>query len=193
MCIRDRLNDGLNETAGPFEVDIEAGTYDIIVQSFDTHDVQSEIGIGTQPEEQFHIVLDSGYRSPATNDIPDDVNTATTVFRGQTVEASSTLTLEHLDVGGINSVFPLSVCFVEADEAPATPGVECETHEDAEADAADATDPAADGEPATADGEVAAVDGDVPLGPDGCPVEVIDGDVVAVSYTHLTLPTIYSV
>ena len=105
------LNNGVDNTAGPFEVELEAGTYTIVVESSDDHDAQ--IGVGTQPDESFHIVLDSGYISPATNDIPDEENTVTTVFTGQEIEASSSLVLEHALIGGVNSVFPESVCFIQ--------------------------------------------------------------------------------
>ena len=74
------LNNGVDMTAGPFPVELEAGTYTIVVESYDNHDDQVELGIGTQPDERFHLVLDSGYRSAATNDIADDENTVTTVF-----------------------------------------------------------------------------------------------------------------
>ena len=113
------LNNGVDDTAGPFDVDLEAGTYTIVVVSTDDHDVQ--VGIAEQPEEQFYLVLDSGYRSPATNDVPADANTVTTVFTNQTIDASSSLVLEHVRQGNVNSVFPSSVCFIQ--ESAATPDV----------------------------------------------------------------------
>lgn len=171
------LNNGNNDTAGPFDVDIEAGTYNIVVQSFDNHDAQADLGLAPQPEEQFHIVLDSGYRSPATNDVPADENTATTVFRDQTVEASTSLTLEHTRVGNINSVFPISVCFIEAGSDAPLPGVVCESLAETAEGRADAAVGGNEGDGDAADGGDA-VDGDPVIGPDGCPVEVVAGDVV---------------
>ena len=123
------LNNGQNDTAGPFSIDIDAGTYTIIVESFDDHDAQ--VGIGTQPEEQFYLVLDSGYRSPATNDIADDQNSVTTTFTGQVIDASSSLVLDHARLGGVNSVWPRSVCFVQEVPADIAPAVDCTTAPDA--------------------------------------------------------------
>ena len=144
------LNDGISNTAGPFDLALDAGTYTITVISYDDHDLQPEIG--TQPEESFHIVLDSGYRSPATSDIPDDVNSVTTVFEGQVIEDSTTITLEHVGIDfGVNSVQPLEICFGEdGGDAPDDAAVEvCATSEVAEADADVATDEAAIEEVAT--------------------------------------------
>ncbi len=123
------LNNGQNDTAGPFSIDIDAGTYTIIVESFDDHDAQT--GIGTQPEEQFYLVLDSGYRSPATNDIADDQNSVSTTFTGQVIDASSSLVLDHARLGGVNSVWPRSVCFVQEVPAETAPAVDCATAPDA--------------------------------------------------------------
>ncbi len=105
------LNNDNSPTAGPFDVEIDAGTYTVSVVTSDVHDVFSG---EPQLEEQLHIVLDSGYRSPVTDDIPEDVNEITTVFTGQVIEDSASLTVEHAQIGfGINSLFATSVCFTE--------------------------------------------------------------------------------
>ena len=104
------LNDDVHNIAGPFDIDLAAGTYDITVISHDNHDTQ--VGVGTQPEESFYFTLDSGYISGVTNDIPDDQNTAVSSFTGQVIGDSSSITLHHIsNADGINSLSPQSICF----------------------------------------------------------------------------------
>ena len=103
------LNDGISNTAGPFAADIPAGTYTVTLVSHDHHDTQ--VNVPSQLGEQYHVVLDSGYISPASNDIPDDSNAMTTVFVGQEIEASSEIGVQHAGAPGINSVDVLCVGF----------------------------------------------------------------------------------
>ena len=72
------LNDGISNTAGPFPADIPAGTYTVTLIGHDSHDTQ-EAG-PSQTGEQFRVVLDTGYTSALSIDIPDDANTSTTVL-----------------------------------------------------------------------------------------------------------------
>ena len=173
------LNNGFDDTAGPFEVDLEAGTYTIVIESSDDHDVQ--VGIAEQPVESFHLVLDSGYRSAATNDVPQDGNTVTTVFTDQVIEASSSLVLEHARVGNVNSVFADSVCFIEqTSDAPDAGPVDCVT-QDVGADAADDAAPAEEADTDAAgdagadadDADADDADAGVEIG-DAVPAEVCD-------------------
>ena len=104
------LNNGVNNVAGPFNVDIPAGVYDVTLIGYDFHNEQPNVG--TQPGEQFVVELNNGYVSPPSADIPDEVNSSTAVHRGQTISgAATTLTLRHLGVPGVNSVDPACVGF----------------------------------------------------------------------------------
>ena len=103
------LNDGISNSAGPFPIDLPAGTYTVTLVSHDFHDEQYDVP--TQPGEQYVVVLDSGYVSPPSNDIPDDQNEMTTTHTGQVVPASTAITVRHLGVPGINSVDVLCVGF----------------------------------------------------------------------------------
>ena len=119
------LNDDVHNIAGPFDIDLAAGTYDITVISHDNHDTQ--VGVGTQPEESFYFTLDSGYISGVTNDIPDDQNTAVSSFTGQVIGDSSSITLHHIsNADGINSLSPQSICFTSTNPT-APPAVTAET------------------------------------------------------------------
>ena len=119
------LNDDVHNIAGPFDIDLAAGTYDITVISHDNHDTQ--VGVGTQPEESFYFTLDSGYISGVTNDIPDDQNTAVSSFTGQVIGDSSSITLHHIsNAAGINSLSPQSICFTSTNPT-APPAVTAET------------------------------------------------------------------
>ena len=143
------LNNGIDDAAGPFAAELAAGTYTITVVSEDFHSTQ--VGVGTQPAEQFHILTDSGYRSPATNDIADDSDTVTTVFTGQAIDDTTSISLVHALIGdAVNSVSPISACFEAEIETEVAGIVEeavvCDTDDAATADDGDAAagDAAAD-------------------------------------------------
>ena len=111
------INDGISTSAGPFAIDLPAGTYTVTLVSNDHHDTQ--INAETQPGETYHVVLNSGYVSPASTDIPDDLNDMTTTFTNQKIEASTTISVKHSGVPGINSVNVLCIGFTpEAAIAP---------------------------------------------------------------------------
>jgi hypothetical protein len=103
------LNDGMSNTAGPFAIELPAGTYDVLVQSHDAHDLHP--GQTEQTQEQWYFTLDSGYVSPVTTDVSDDSNIAIDEFDGQVIAASTSITLQHLGQGGTNSVDPVCVGF----------------------------------------------------------------------------------
>lgn len=103
------LNDGISNTAGPFAIELPAGTYDVLVQSHDAHDLHP--GQSEQTQEQWYFTLDSGYVSPVTTDVADDSNIAIDEFDGQDIAASTSITLQHLGQGGTNSVDPVCVGF----------------------------------------------------------------------------------
>lgn len=111
------LNDGVSNRAGPFDIELPAGTYTITLIADDHHDTQ--VGVGPQPGEQFHVILDSGYVSGDSIDIPDDENTTTTTFTNQVIGDSTQITVEHGGMPGINSVSPVCVGFT-----PSEPPVE---------------------------------------------------------------------
>ena len=101
------LNDGVSNAAGPFPADIPAGTYTVTLVSHDDHDDDSP----SQTGEQYHVVLDSGYTSPVSTDIPDSASTMTSTFHGQRINASTTISVVHAGAPGINSVNVLCVGF----------------------------------------------------------------------------------
>ncbi len=103
------LNDGISNSAGPFAIDLPAGTYSVTLVSHDSHDAQD--GVPTQPGEQYVVVLDSGYVSPPSTDIADDQNDMTTTHAGQVIEASTAISVRHLGGDSINSVDVLCVGF----------------------------------------------------------------------------------
>ena len=113
------LNDGISDSAGPFSIELPAGTYTVTTESFDDH--AAHPGQVEQTAEQWYIVLDSGYVSPLTSDVPEDGNFVADTFANQTIEASSSITLRHRGEGGVNSVSPLCVGFTTvavAEEVP---------------------------------------------------------------------------
>lgn len=95
------INDGISNDAGPFSIELPAGTYDVTVLFSDHHDQQPD---PHQPNEQFHVRLDSGYLSPPSVDLPDDSNAGGHTFAGQQIAAASQISVHHLGVGGVNSV-----------------------------------------------------------------------------------------
>jgi len=137
------LNDGISDMTGPYAIDLPAGTYTVTLVAHDHHDTQ--VGIPTQPGEQYVVVLDSGYTSPPSTDIADDATVTNTVFTGQVIGASTAITVRHGGVQGINSVDVVCVGFtLEADsddtiEEPSAPGMP--TEPDVEEPVQDISDP----------------------------------------------------
>jgi LPXTG-motif cell wall-anchored protein len=135
------LNDGISDMAGPYSIDLPAGTYAVTLVAHDHHDAQ--VGVPTQPGEQYVVVLDSGYTSPPSTDIADDATVTTTIFPGQVIGASTSITVRHGGVPGINSVDVVCVGFtpeadsdaviegpsIPADDVPAQPDIEAPAEE----------------------------------------------------------------
>jgi len=96
------INDGQNTSAGPFVIDLPAGTYDITLLSNDNH--PSATYQTEQTQEQWYFVLDSGYQSPPTNDVPNDRQEIITNLGEVELSAATAITVEHLREGGLNSV-----------------------------------------------------------------------------------------
>ena len=115
------LNDGISNSAGPFPIELPAGTYDVTLVAHDSHSTQSSVE--TQPGEQFTVQLDNGYVSPPSLDIPDDADSTTTVHGSQEIPtAASAISVHHLGVPGINSVDVVCVGFDPiADTTPVEP------------------------------------------------------------------------
>lgn len=114
------LNDGISHQAGPFSINLPAGTYDVVMQSGDSHSTQD--GQIDQEAERWWFELDSGWHSTATEDLPDELDANVTTMAGQVIPASTSITLHHLGQGGINSVNPLCVGFTQVTELPGDPG-----------------------------------------------------------------------
>ena len=102
------LNDGISETAGPYTIELPPGTYDVTMRSHDAHDQHPG---QLQNAEQWYFVLDSGYTSPRTPDIPDDENIVSLTVPGQRIDASTSITVRHNGTGSINSVDVVCVGF----------------------------------------------------------------------------------
>lgn len=96
------INDGHSTSAGPFAIDLPAGTYDITMLSDDNH--PSATYQTQQTQEQWYFVLDNGYQSPPTNDVPNDRQEIMTNLGEVELSAATTITVEHLREGGLNSV-----------------------------------------------------------------------------------------
>lgn len=103
------LNDGISNSAGPYPIDLPAGTYTVTLVAQDHHSTQPDIP--SQANEQYRVVLDSGYASPASTDIPDDADTTTTVVSGQVIGRSNAISVHHIGTPGINSVNVVCVGF----------------------------------------------------------------------------------
>lgn len=114
------LNNGVDDVAGPFPIDLAPGTYDITMRSRDAHDEHYQ---PEQENEQWYFTLDSGYTSAPSTDISTDQNNSSTNLSAQEIGASTSVTVHHLRSGGVNSVDPICIGFTTAlaadDEAPA--------------------------------------------------------------------------
>lgn len=56
-------NDSINTVNGPFDIELPAGTYDVVFQTCTATD---------DVNQQWYVALDSGYVSPTTLDIAED-------------------------------------------------------------------------------------------------------------------------
>lgn len=96
------INDGISTSAGPFVIDLPAGTYDITMLSNENHPYptyQTE-----QTQEQWFFVLDNGYVSPPTDDVPNDSENVVTNIGEVELAAATAISVKHLGEGGLNSV-----------------------------------------------------------------------------------------
>lgn len=118
------LNDGISTSAGSFTIALPAGTYDVTMVSHDAHDEHP--GQDDQTQEQFYFTLDSGYTSPPSNDIPNDVNDMTTIVGAQEIGDTTSITVHHLGQGGVNSVDVRCVGFTTVQVAGPDPEPEPE-------------------------------------------------------------------
>jgi hypothetical protein len=91
------INDGISTSAGPFAIALPAGTYDIEMWSNDNHptpDYQTD-----QIEEQWYFMLDNGYVSPVTLDVPNDQQAIVTSVGEVTLDAATAISVHHRLVG----------------------------------------------------------------------------------------------
>lgn len=107
------LNDGISDSAGPFAITLPAGTYDITMLSNDNHPSPDYQPLQTQ--EQWYFTLSSGYVSPPTNDIPNDQTHMVTRVGAVELASASSITVEHLRQGNINSVNVECIGFTPVD------------------------------------------------------------------------------
>jgi hypothetical protein len=113
------LNDAISTSAGPFTIALPAGTYDITMHSNDNH--PSATYQTEQTQEQWFFELDSGYVSSPTDDIPDDQTTMITTIKNAQIDASTAITVKHLEQGAINSVNVECIGFTPSEVAIAGP------------------------------------------------------------------------
>ena len=115
-------NDGSHSVAGPFEVELAEGSYDVIFQS--SSSASNDTGESQDNNsQQWFVVLDSGYVSPVTSDITDDASYVVDVFEGQAIATSTSMTLQHVGGAGPNIVDPICVGFTPSREAVQVPDV----------------------------------------------------------------------
>lgn len=108
------LNDGISDSAGPFTIDLPAGTYDVTLVSHDSHSSQPD---PHQTEEQWFVELAAGWTSPLTPDLADELDDDRVIFSALEVPASTQITVRHRGVGGVNSIDVVCVGFTPAPEA----------------------------------------------------------------------------
>ncbi len=114
------LNDGISDSAGPFSIDLPAGTWDVTLVSHDNHSSHDQ---PEQTEEQWYVQLGDVWTSPLTRDLPDDLDTITSTFMNQTIGAATEISVHHRGVGTVNSVDVVCVGFT-ASAPPAEPDAE---------------------------------------------------------------------
>lgn len=105
------LLDSSAPVGGPYELVLAAGTYDMIFQSTITSDSGGGAG-------QWNVILDSGHISPTTTEIVDGDSYIIDVFEGERIEATTSLTIHHVDG---QPVVPVCVGFTPvspSDESP---------------------------------------------------------------------------
>ncbi len=113
------INDGISTSAGPFAIGLPAGTYDITLVSDDNHPYptyQTE-----QTQEQWFFMLDNGYVSPPTQDVPSDSQKIVTSFSAVEIAEAKTVTVQHLGEGGVNSVNVSCIGFTTSEVEVAAP------------------------------------------------------------------------
>ena len=101
------LDNSTQASAGPFSVNVPAGTYDIIVSTWNGF-----TDIPDQTMEQWFFETDSGYTSPLTSDSSPAL-LQNQEFQNQTIGATTSVTLFHKAPGmdSVNSVHPLCIGF----------------------------------------------------------------------------------
>jgi len=105
-------------TAGPFAVDVPAGTYHVQLTSFDRHVDEEGGAIGSsQPDEAYFVVgLSEGtevWRSNSLPDLPDDENLLTlTVNSDLTIPASDQIMVHHTKIDDAPTESPNSIVAV---------------------------------------------------------------------------------
>lgn len=135
------LNSDSQSKAGPYNVQLAAGTYDVSTMSFDHH--SSQPGAGDQSMEQWYFTLDSGFTSPFTSDVPANADLVSDTWRGLIIDESTALTIHHQGSGGVNSVWPRCISFDRVD-LPVLPDQEIATPPDQALDVDSTTSATAD-------------------------------------------------
>lgn len=143
-------------TAGPFSVNVPAGTYDIVVSTWLGFEE-----LPAQTMEQWYFTTDSGYTSPITND-PSPELLWNQAFEGQTIGDTTSVTLHHKAPGmeSVNSVHPICIGFrsvapVETTTTTEAPVEETTTTTEAEVEETTTTTEAEETEAVDGDVEVA--------------------------------------
>ncbi|MGI9606960.1 MAG: hypothetical protein ACR2P0_12545 [Acidimicrobiales bacterium] len=110
------LNTDGERTFGPIGVHVPTGVYTVELASWDRHD-ETQI---TQPQEQWRVLANTGWSTPLTADIPDDVDRVVSTFADLAIDAPiSSITIVHKGAGIVNSVSPLCVGFTRTGDISA--------------------------------------------------------------------------
>ncbi len=100
----DRLLANKAPVGGPYSIDLPAGEYRLVVSSTDSHHADGAL---TQEYEIWYFTLDSGFTSPVTPDLPDELVTLQFDLGVFTIAASTSITFHHGVQGpGAQSVTP---------------------------------------------------------------------------------------
>lgn len=172
------LNADGERTYGPIAALIPSGVYSVALASWDRHD---ELQV-TQPEEQWRVVADTGWSSPLSADIPDDVDRVVSTFDGLAIASPiASITIVHKGSGIINSVSPMCVGFTRTGDIPAVaPPVDAGDGEDTVDSEIGGPEGGAD-DPSASDDTDGTGDPDDPSGGDDTDGESEDADGSATS------------
>ena|GEM_PF-3273899 len=107
--------------AGPIDVSLPTGIYNITASSFDYHNTRDPIQ--NQLQEQFYLRLSNGQTTNRISDLPENSDTLTEQIDANfaITSAVTSLTAQHTeypDPGSPNSIFPVCIAFDDITPIP---------------------------------------------------------------------------